>query len=31
VVVIVTHDALSAPDYQVAWVHYPTVPDGDYS
>jgi hypothetical protein len=31
VVVVVTLDALSEPDYQVAWVHYPTVPDGDYS
>jgi hypothetical protein len=31
VVVVVTLDALSEPDYQVAWVHYPTVPDDDYS
>jgi hypothetical protein len=31
VVVVVTLDALSEPDYQVAWVHYPTIPDGDYS
>jgi hypothetical protein len=31
VVVLVTLDALSEPDYQVAFVHYPTVPDGDYS
>jgi hypothetical protein len=30
VVVVVTRDALSEPDYQIAWVHYPTVPDGDY-
>jgi hypothetical protein len=30
VVVVVTLDALSAPDYQVAWVHHPTVPDADY-
>jgi hypothetical protein len=27
VVVVVTLDAVSAPDYQVAWVHHPTVPD----
>jgi hypothetical protein len=31
VVVVVTLDALSEPDYQVAWVHYPAVADGDYS
>ena len=31
VVVVVTLDALSEPDYQVAWVHYPTVPDDDFS
>ena len=31
VVVVVTLDALSEPDYQVVWVHHPTVPDGDYS
>jgi hypothetical protein len=31
VVVVVTHDALSEPDYQVAWVHHPALPDGDYS
>jgi hypothetical protein len=31
VVVMVTLDALSEPDYQVAWVHYPTVTDDDYS
>ena len=31
VVVVVTLDALSEPDYQVAWVHYPAVPDGEYS
>jgi hypothetical protein len=31
VVVLVTLDALSEPDYQVAWVHYPTVQDGGYS
>jgi hypothetical protein len=29
VVVVVTLDALSAPDYQVAWVHHSTVADGD--
>lgn len=29
VVVVVTLDALSEPDYQIAWVHHPTVPDGD--
>jgi hypothetical protein len=31
VVVVVTLDALSEPDYQIAWVHYPTVDDGDWS
>ena len=31
VVVVVTLDALSEPDYRVAWVHYPMVPDDDYS
>jgi hypothetical protein len=31
VVVIVTHDALSEPDYQIAWVHHPTITDGDDS
>jgi hypothetical protein len=31
VVVVVTHDALSEPDYQIAWVHHPAVPDDDYS
>ncbi len=31
VVVVVTLDALSEPDYQVAWVHYPTAADDDYS
>jgi hypothetical protein len=30
VVVVVTHDALSESDYQIAWVHYPTVPDDEY-
>jgi hypothetical protein len=30
VVVVVTHDALSGSDYQIAWVHYPTVPDDEY-
>jgi len=30
VVVVVTLDARSEPDYQIAWVHQPTVPDGDY-
>jgi hypothetical protein len=31
VVVVTTLDALSEPDYHVAWVHHPTVPDGEYS
>jgi hypothetical protein len=31
VVVVVTLDALSAPDYQIAWVHSPMVEDGDYA
>jgi hypothetical protein len=31
VVVVVTLDALSEPDYQIAWVHHPTIPDGEYS
>jgi hypothetical protein len=31
VVVVVTIDAWSEPDYQIAWVHHPTVPDGDHS
>jgi hypothetical protein len=31
VVVVVTHDALSEPDYQIAWVHHPTVRDDDFS
>ena len=29
VVVVVTRDALSEPDYQIAWVHHPTDPDYD--
>lgn len=31
VVVVVTHDALSEPDYRIAWVHHPTAPDDGYS
>jgi hypothetical protein len=30
VVVVTTLDALSESDYQVAWVHHPTDPDGDF-
>ncbi len=30
VVVVVTLDAMSEPDYQIAWVHHPTIPDADY-
>jgi hypothetical protein len=29
VVVVLTLDALSAPDYQIAWVHHPMVSEGD--
>jgi hypothetical protein len=31
VVVVVTRDALSEPDYQIAWVHHPAVADDDVS
>jgi hypothetical protein len=31
VVVVVTLDAMSEPDYQIAWVHHPTDADADYS